>query len=208
MHPQPLLSPPSPPPPFPNALLWSDDAPSVICEQKETMLCSSQLLNSPLASSSGTGGGAGGWQSVRSINMKYSDFVYTEHSLLVIYYTSGCFCWTKNPCPLSVSGFFSHNYGRELVTLFRSEYAFAKRLTDLIRILLGRYRKAHWIYCCHKERGSCCEREWVNETVSNVAPQPFSHYPARKSHGLHDKALLGNFLPPKEALVWTWNTWF
>ncbi|CAL8358084.1 unnamed protein product [Lota lota] len=28
------------------------------------MLCSSQLLNSPLASSSGTGGGAGGWQSI------------------------------------------------------------------------------------------------------------------------------------------------
>lgn len=73
-----LSKPPSPSAPpfsfllFPNALLWSDDAPSVICEQRETMLCSSQLLNSPHASSGGTGGGAGGWQSVRSINMKYS----------------------------------------------------------------------------------------------------------------------------------------
>lgn len=44
-----FTKPPRPLPPpffllFPNALLWSDDAPSVICVQRETMLCSS-LLN-------------------------------------------------------------------------------------------------------------------------------------------------------------------
>lgn len=72
---------------FPNALLWSDDAPSVICEQSESMLCSSQLLNSPHASSGGTGGGAGGWQSVRSINMKYSAL-----NIHIIYCCCRCPC--------------------------------------------------------------------------------------------------------------------
>lgn len=35
----------------------------------------------------------------------------------------------------------------------------------------------------------------MDETVLSVAPQPFSHYAAVNSHSLHDKALLGNFLP-------------
>lgn len=35
----------------------------------------------------------------------------------------------------------------------------------------------------------------MDETVLNLAPQPFSHYAAVNSCSLHDKALLGNFLP-------------
>lgn len=35
----------------------------------------------------------------------------------------------------------------------------------------------------------------MDETVLNVAPQPLSHYAAVDSYSLHDKALLGNFLP-------------
>lgn len=45
-------------------------------------------------------------------------------------------------------------------------------------------------------RGEIRGREGaVDETVLNVVPQPFSHYAAVNSHSLHDKALLGNFLP-------------
>lgn len=51
------------------------------------MHCSSQLLNSPHASSGGTGGGAGGWQSVRSINMKYS--ALNIHIIYCYYTNSG-----------------------------------------------------------------------------------------------------------------------
>lgn len=86
-------------PPFPNALLWSDDAPSVIREQRETMRCSSQLPNSPHASSGGTGGGAGGWQSVWSINMKYS--VLNIHIIC-------CCCYPPPPLQKKSQGCLGH----------------------------------------------------------------------------------------------------
>lgn len=40
------------------------------------------------------------------------------------------------------------------------------------------------------------EGRCLDETVLNVAPRPVSHYAAVNSCSLHDKAPLGNFLPP------------